>query len=142
MTKHYPIPIVLNIALAVGLLAVQACILFVIPLYLLPLSLWWALLLIPFSLLTNTYWALIHEAIHGMFLSNHRLNEFFGRIMAISFGTVFHFVRFGHLIHHQYNRTSVDLTDGYDPQQEPKWKVQLGYYFQICGGLYLAEILG
>ncbi|MBZ0218642.1 MAG: hypothetical protein K8F25_18950, partial [Fimbriimonadaceae bacterium] len=58
---------------------------FVLPLFLLPLSIYWALTLIPVILATTTHWSLIHEAVHGHLFPKKRLNELTGRGLAILF---------------------------------------------------------
>lgn len=138
----YKVPQTKNLLLGIALFAFQAFALFLLPIFLLPISPYYLLLLLPITLLTNTYWALIHEAIHSNFHTNRALNERAARGMAISFGTVFHLVRFGHLLHHQYNRTGIDLTEGYDPKNEKHWAAQCRYYFQVFWGLYATEIIG
>lgn len=100
----------------------------------------WLLTLLIAVITTNTLWALIHEAIHCIFHPNKRINFLFGRLMGLSFGVEFHIARFGHLLHHRFNRTGLDLTDGYDPDKTPRWRTNILYYLQICIGLYLSEI--
>src|SRR5262245_59495854 len=41
--------------------------LFILPLYLLPKSLWWSLFLIPIACLNNAFWALVHVALANSF---------------------------------------------------------------------------
>ena len=100
----------------------------------------WLWLLLVAVITTNTLWALIHEAIHCIFHPNKPTNFLFGRLMGLSFGVEFHIARFGHLMHHRFNRTGLDLTDGYDPDKTPRWLANIPYYLQICVGLYLSEI--
>lgn len=102
---------------------------------------WWWLAWLPVILTTNTLWALIHEAIHCIFHSNKKVNLYCGRLLSLSFGTEFHVTRFGHLLHHRFNRTGLDLTDGYDPKKTSRWQANIPYFLQICIGLYLSEIL-
>lgn len=100
----------------------------------------WLWLLLIAVITTNTLWALIHEAIHCIFHPDKQTNFLFGRLMGLSFGVEFHIARFGHLMHHRFNRTGLDLTDGYDPTKTPRWLANIPYYLQICIGLYLSEI--
>lgn len=113
-----------------------------IPLWLLPINLWWGLLLIPGVLITNTFWALLHEGIHNMLVADRKKNIAFSRIMSFFHGSPFYLLRFGHLMHHQFNRTHVDRTEVYETKKDNYLLVSLRYYFTICGGLYLAEVIG
>lgn len=98
-----------------------------------PLMLAVTLLLIPFN---TPLWSLIHEAIHKNFHSNKRLNEDAGRFMSIVYGASFGVLRFGHLMHHQYNR---DWENEY--YTGSKVKAAFHHYFQMLGGLYLTEVI-
>ena len=89
--------------------------LFVLPLWLLPIDARWGWLLLPIALLTNFFWALHHEAIHGGFQADRQRNLRAGRLMAVLLGSSFHVLRFGHLMHHQYNRNPLDRPDVYEP---------------------------
>jgi len=40
---------------------------FILPLYLLPKSLWWSLFLIPIACFNNPFWALVHVALSNSF---------------------------------------------------------------------------
>ena len=115
--------------------------LFILPLYLLPRSIWWGVLLIPIACLNNPFWALIHEAIHDLFNSSGRINLVFGRLLSIFFGAPFHVLRWTHLSHHKFNRSPLEKgTEIYDPREVSKIKASFGYFFYIFCGLYLLEI--
>ena len=101
----------------------------------------WGWLLVPIALLTNFFWALHHEAIHGGFHPDRERNQLAGRVMAILLGSSFHVLRFGHLMHHQYNRNPIDRPDAYDPATTSRWKARLGFLGTLLFGLYLAEVL-
>ena len=62
---------------------------FILPLYLLPKSLWWSLFLIPIACFTNPFWALVHEAIHDSFNFSGRINLVFGRWLGDFFWLAF-----------------------------------------------------
>lgn len=102
---------------------------------------WFLLLLVPVILTSNTQWALLHEAIHNLYHNNQYVNLYFGRLMSLGFGTQFHLTRFGHLMHHRFNRTNIELNESYDPITSSKWLTSFRYYAQICVGLYLSEII-
>jgi hypothetical protein len=61
------VPAALNCALAVGHAALNLHQFFFLPLVLLPASSWWGLTIVPAALMSNSFWSLIHEAIHGHF---------------------------------------------------------------------------
>jgi len=115
--------------------------LIVLPLWLLPRDPHWGWLLVPVALLTNFFWALHHEAIHGGFHQNRNHNLQAGRLMAILLGSSFHVLRFGHLMHHQYNRSPIDRPDAYDPATTSRLKARLAFLGTLLFGLYLAEML-
>ena len=113
-----------------------------LPLALLPRSAWWGWLLVPLALATNTLWALIHEAIHGLLFPGRRLNDAAGRILSVCFGTPFRALRAGHLLHHRYSRTPRERAEVYDERRTPRAMAATAYYARLCGGLYAAECLG
>ncbi len=115
--------------------------LIVLPLWLLPLDSQWGWLLLPIALLTNLFWALHHEAIHGGFHDDRQRNLQAGRLMAVLLGSSFHVLRFGHLMHHQYNRNPIDRPDTYDPASTSRLKARLSFLGTLLFGLYLAEVL-
>jgi fatty acid desaturase len=125
--------------------------LFVLPLWLLPLDVRWGFLLVPVALLTNCFWALhcfsmtcswsSNEAIHGGFHGSRQGNLRAGRLMGVLLGSSFHVLRFGHLMHHQYNRNPIDRPDVYDPAATPRLRARLAFLGTLVFGLYFAEIV-
>lgn len=100
-----------------------------------------ALLLLVTALLTPQYWALIHDAGHLALFKNRRLNNLFGRMMSILFGSNFKLLQFGHNLHHTFNRTEIDRTDLFEKGSiSPLW-AHIVYYAKIFFGLYLGEVL-
>lgn len=82
------------------------------------LSLGFALLAIwLFSLVNNTPFALMHEAVHGIGCSSPRRNELLGIVSGWAFPTSFSMQRVAHIGHHQRNRTDQELYDYYLPTQ-------------------------
>lgn len=130
-----------NLALLLNMVALTLGALVLVPWLLLPLDARWGFLLIPVALLTNGFWALHHEAIHGGFHADRRRNMLAGRIMAILLGSSFAVLRFGHLMHHQYNRNPTDRPDVYDPARDSRLAARLGFLGNLLGGLYLVELL-
>ena len=113
-----------------------------LPLFLVPRSMYWALLLVPLALANNPFWALIHEAIHGQFSASRTVNSTFGRILSVFFGSSFRVLRWSHLSHHKFNRTTTEQgTEVYNPEESSRLSAAFKYYFQIFGGLYLLEVL-
>jgi len=100
-----------------------------------------AWLLLPVGLLTNAFWALHHEAIHGSFHPDRRINLLAGRFMAILLGSSFQVLRFAHLMHHRFNRNPGDRPDVYDPAVTSKAKARLGFLGNLLIGLYLSELV-
>ncbi len=92
------------------------------------------------ALLTPQFWALIHDAGHGVLFKNRRLNNLFGRGMSILFGSNFKLLQFGHNVHHGFNRTEVDRTDLF-PKSSGFFAANLNYFATIFFALYLGELL-
>jgi len=114
---------------------------FILPLYLLPKTMHWSLAIIPFSALNNSFWALIHEAIHDLFSSSRGTNVAAGRLLSLFFGSPFHVLRLTHLSHHKFNRSPLEKgTEVYDPTRSSKLEANLRYFFYIFCGLYLLEV--
>jgi fatty acid desaturase len=96
---------------------------------------------VPLALLNNPFWSLIHEAIHDLFHPKRWINLSFGRALSIMFGSPFRVLRLSHLLHHKLNRTPMEGTELYERGRDSFFRSAAGYYFQILGGLYLAEFL-
>jgi fatty acid desaturase len=129
-----------NLVLLIAMTVLTIGAMLVLPIWLLPLGPGWGWALVPVALLTNFFWALHHEAIHGGFHKNRQRNLRAGRIMAVLLGSSFHVLRFGHLMHHQYNRNPLDRPDTYDPSVTPRLKARLEFLATLVCGLYLAEL--
>jgi fatty acid desaturase len=134
------IPAGVNIALAAAHLTANVYQFFILPLFFLPLSPWWALTLAPLALSNNPYWSLIHEAIHEMFHPARRVNRAAGRVLAVFFGAPFLVLRLSHLLHHKLNRSLVEATEVYAPEKTSRGRAAAGYFAYIFGGLYLLEL--
>lgn len=141
MKPQRAIPTTLNISLAVFHAAVNLYQFFILPLWLLPRDIAWAWTLVPLALLTNPFWSLIHEAIHDNFHPRRAINAFFGRLLAVLFGSPFRILRLSHLLHHKLNRLPVEGTEYFDKTKRTKAAAAPGYYFQITLGLYLVEVI-
>jgi fatty acid desaturase len=135
------LPTKANAALAGFHVAVNVFQFFVLPLWLLPRDPAWGWLLLPLALLNNPFWSLIYETIHDLFHPVPRINSFVGRTAAVLFGAPFPILRSSHLLHHKLNRTPMEATEIFDADKCSRRRATCGYFFQICGGLYLLEVL-
>jgi fatty acid desaturase len=129
-----------NLTLAAAHIAANLFQLFILPLFLLPASRWWALALLPLAALNNPFWSLIHEAIHDLFHPSRRVNRAAGRALSVFFGAPFLVLRLSHLLHHKLNRSLIEATEIYAPESCSRGRAALGYFAHICGGLYLLEL--
>ena len=77
----------------------------------------------------------MHEAVHGVFSKNPKINTLFGHLTAATFPTGFTMQSIAHLGHHQRNRTDVEIFDYYLPS-ESKVKRNFILYFGNLFGLY------
>jgi fatty acid desaturase len=122
------------LALHVGLAIIVA---FVMPLMFVeehPQYLWLILLV---ALLSNQFWALIHEAIHAIFYPKRSVNNVAGRIMGICFGSAFGLVKAAHLVHHRLNRTEYEQPE--ISRSGSQGKDNIIYYYYLFIGLYINE---
>lgn len=135
------IPYQINYSLTALHLCLNLFQLFILPLCLLPKSVWWGLCIIPIALMNNPLWALIHEAIHDLLSRNSRVNSMLGRVLGICFGSPFHVLRLTHLSHHKFNRSPLEKgTEIYNPWQVSRRAASIKYFFYILCGLYLLEV--
>ena len=112
-----------------------------LPALLLPQALAWGWLLLPAVLLSNSVWALIHEAVHGVMFADRQANRIAGRALSIYFGAAFDLLRWGHLLHHIYSRTRRERSEVFSGAR-PTLRFTMAYYLRISGGLYAAEVCG
>src|SRR5690606_29019808 len=115
--------------------------LFVLPLLLLPIDTLWGLLLIPIAFMTNSFWALNHEAIHGNFHPRRRVNDLAGRSMSALLGSSFRVLRFAHLMHHRYNRFRLDRPVIYEPDEESPLMARMRSLSELLWLLYLSAVV-
>ena len=88
------------------------------------------LLVIPLILTGTMLWSLIHEAIHRLFLPTASINDGWGRVMGIFFGASFDVLKFGHVMHHRYNRDWE--SEYYDPTKKSFLRANIEYYSRGC----------
>jgi len=87
-----------------------------------------------FSFVGNTLFALLHEAVHGNFNRDARLNALGGTIAAGFFPTSFTLQRAFHLTHHRNNRSAIERFDCIGPSENVTLKT--AQWFTILTGLY------
>ena len=133
------IPTALNAVLAALFLLLNVWLWLGLPLLLPALpALGWSLTGV--VLATTSYWSLMHEGIHAVLHPQRRVNDALSRLLAIGFPAPFQVLRYGHLKHHQFNRTAIDRSEVFDPQRQPRWRASLAYYPQLLIGLYAMEM--
>jgi fatty acid desaturase/membrane-associated phospholipid phosphatase len=89
---------------------------------------------IVFSFTNNTMFSLMHEAVHGNFHVNRKINEIGGRAAAAFFPTAFSLQRAFHLTHHRNNRSDAERFD-YVGSHENHF-LKTAQWYSILTGLY------
>ncbi len=129
-----------NAIILAGFVGATLFALLALPLWLLPRAPLWGAVLLPVALLTTSLWAVVHEAMHGHLLSNHRANHRAGRLLVILIGSSFRLVRFGHLMHHRFNRYRLDRPDMCGSEKGKKIGETAFYLQQLLFGHYVLEV--
>ena len=138
--KFGEIPVKANVAISAALIALNVLLYIAIPIWVLPRSLWLAVgLSVLIVVASNTFWAIIHEAIHAKILPSSRWNDTLGRSLCVCFGSPYQLLRFGHLMHHKFNRSPIDRVEVVE--DAPSKAATLNYYVKLLGGLYLLELI-
>ena len=135
------VPVALNSAYLLAILALNILLFGGLPVVLLPLSGWYALLLVPVCLSAPLHWALIHEATHRLLYPAPMANRAAGRVLSVLFLCPFDVLRVGHLCHHALNGRPSDRPELYNPAKAPRWRAGLVFYFRLGIGLYLGELV-
>ena len=60
--------------------------------------------------------------------------------MSVLFGAPFSILRFGHLLHHRVNRSTIDRSEIFTLGKRKKWITSILYHYNLLIGLYLAEL--
>jgi fatty acid desaturase len=128
MSRNYPIPGRLNLAISAVLLVV------------LPTILWAAgqvhgwravtLLALAYGIVMNSGYAMLHEAEHNLLYPHAVVNQVVGAALALFFPAPFHLIRQGHIGHHVRNRSDDEAFDLYFEDENRFWK-----YVQLYGTL-------
>lgn len=93
-----------------------------------------------FSLVANTPFALMHEAVHGVAAASPRVNALLGIVSGWAFPTSFAMQHTAHVGHHRRNRTDAELYDYYLPHQSRALR-NLWLYLGNLLGLYWWSVL-
>ena len=139
--RELAMPQAINMGLLLLHTAANLFQLFILPLYLVPRSMGWSLLLVPIAALNNPLWALLHESIHDVFNASCAINRAAGRWLSVLFGSPFEILRLTHLSHHKFNRSPLEKgTEMYAADETSRLTAALKYYFYILCGVYLLEV--
>ena len=130
------LPVRANLAIAIAALAANIALLWAAS----HAGTWWgvALAAFGFSFTNNTVFSLQHEAVHGHFHPNRRVNDDAGVLFAAFFPTIFAVQRISHLGHHRRNRTDAELYDYVLPGQS--WWLKTYWIYCLLFGFYWAII--
>ena len=138
MTRDFPIPTRLNLAIAAVLLVVLPALLLAAG----RVTGWHlALLALGYGVAMNTGYALLHEAEHGLLHPRRGVNDTLGAVLALFFPAPFHLIRQGHLGHHIRNRSDDEAFDFYFEGEHPLWK-RLQLYGILTGLFWIVIALG
>jgi len=138
-SRYQRLNMVLGLAHATATLAVLLILPVAFRLHLLDVDWGWFCVALPVALISNGFWALQHEAIHNLFAADQAVNRRAGRIMGVLFGSSFRALRFGHLMHHRFNRNPLDCPDVFDPRTTSAVKAHIRFFAGLFGGIYLIE---
>ena len=97
--------------------------------------------ILAFSLIGNTLFSLMHEAVHGIFHPNSAVNETAGRLASAWFPTGLSVQRAFHLTHHRYNRSRFEQFDLLH-DDDVKWLKYAQWYAILSGVYWLVAVLG
>jgi fatty acid desaturase len=95
-----------------------------------------------FSIVANTPFALMHEAVHGVACKSARCNDVIGIVSGWAFPTSFSMQSVAHNGHHQRNRTDQELYDYYLPHQSRLVRNLWLYTGNLLGLYWWSVVLG
>lgn len=139
MHNNPAIPTKINLKILALVITANIFQFFLLPIYLLPQNNWWALTIIPIACLNIVHWSLIHESIHKLLHPNTKINNLLGRTLSIVFGASLDALRFGHLMHHRFNRQLAE--EFYYPNRRSWLKALPTYYWRLLFGTYFIEVI-
>ncbi len=130
--RAYPIPNALNLCIAVTQLTCLVTLFWTASWVTSGLGLFVVAVL--YGIVMNSAYSSIHEAEHGLFHSNSRINTATGVILALFFPAPFHLIRQGHIGHHLRNRSDDEAFDLYFKEDRPIWRWL--YWYGIITGVF------
>ena len=127
-----PVPTRANLAITAAALTANVALLWIAS----HAATWWgtALAAFAFSFTNNTVFSLQHEAVHGHFHPNGRVNDAAGVLFAGFFPTIFAVQRISHFGHHRRNRTDEEIYDYVLPGQS--WWLKTYWIYCLLFGFY------
>ena len=103
---------------------------------------WWCIVIgAVFVLTLNSVYFAIHEAEHGLLLSNRRTNDLAGTVLSVLLPAPYTFIRSVHLAHHVHNRSDDEVFDLYF-EEDPAWWKKLQFFGILTGGFWLSLVVG
>lgn len=103
---------------------------------------WWCIVIgAVFVLTLNSVYCAIHEAEHGLLLSNRRTNDLAGTVLSVLLPAPYTFIRNVHLAHHVHNRSDDEVFDLYFEEDLAWWK-KLQFFGILTGGFWLSLVVG
>jgi fatty acid desaturase len=94
-----------------------------------------------FSYTANTTFSLLHEAVHGIFHPDARINRWAGRLAAAFFPTALSIQRGYHLTHHRNNRSPLERFDYLQPG-DCAWLKRAQWYSILTGFYWAVSVAG
>ncbi len=82
---------------------------------------------------TPLHWGLVHESVHGNLSRDAAWNRGLGRLLSVMLGMSWDMVRFGHLMHHDSNRHTLDRPEVL-PDGVGRLRGAAAYYAKLLGG--------
>jgi fatty acid desaturase len=139
MSLEATIPVRTNFTLAALLLVLAAVLLFVAP-----AAGWYGngggvVLLALAVIATPLHWGLIHEGIHGNLAPDATQNRTLSRLLSVPLLIPFEVVRFGHLMHHGFNRNPLDRPEAVEAAQ-PSLFDRIKFYVHLLFGTSAIEL--
>ena len=102
---------------------------------------WKWLVLVPFCLVMQGVFSMMHEAFHGLAHTDKSMNYLIMWWASTLFGASATLIHINHLGHHSRNRTHAELADFALPG-ESLFRKRVQYYFAVLGGIWLAAFIG
>lgn len=102
---------------------------------------WKWVVLVPFCLVMQGVFSMMHEAFHSLAHTDKTVNYLVMWWASTLFGASATLIHINHLGHHSRNRTHAELADFALPG-ESLLRKRIEYYFAVLGGIWLAAFIG